>query len=207
MHAGDAAKARQLYVGLVNDGHDSYDLRTRLAQLAQEGNDVAEVQKQLCAAKKLDPERSYPYQALAEIYKKQGKQPQALAELEQYAFIEQMELSPLKELVTGYGKLGNWAKVRTYGEMATFINPADAEILMALGRAYLELGDGGKALYTYDTALLAKPAPRRPALVQLGRAKALVVLKKLKEAKAALALAMQTEPENAEILALKAQLK
>jgi hypothetical protein len=30
---------------------------------------------------------------------------------------------------------------------------------------------------------------------------------KLKDAKAALALAMKTEPENAEILALKAQLK
>ena len=64
VHAGDAAKAKALYTGLIADGHDSYDLRTRLAQLALEEGNTAEVEKQLCAAKKLDPERSYPYQAL-----------------------------------------------------------------------------------------------------------------------------------------------
>ena len=45
-----------------------------------------------------------------------------------------MEIAPLKKLVTEYGKLGNWAKVRTFGEMATFIDPQDMEILMGLGR-------------------------------------------------------------------------
>jgi hypothetical protein len=189
------------------EGHDSYDLRTRLAQIAQDDQDIAEVEKQLCAAKKLDPERSYPYEALAQIYKKQGKQQKYLAELEDYAFIEQMELAPLKELTSEYAKLGTWAKVKTYGEMATYINPADLDILLALGRAYLELGDGAKALYTYDTALVANPPPRRPALVHLGRAKAFAAMNKIKDAKAALAEAMKTEPENAEILQLKAKLK
>ena len=48
--------------------------------------------------------------------------------------------------------------------MATFINPQDSEILLGLGRAYLELGDRRQALFTYDSALVANPAPRRPAL-------------------------------------------
>ncbi|HEY0252414.1 MAG TPA: tetratricopeptide repeat protein, partial [Kofleriaceae bacterium] len=205
VHGGDAAKAKQLYVGLIADGHDSYDLRTRLAQLAEA--DTAEVEKQLCAAKKLDPERSYPYQALAELYEKQGQIQKALDETEHYAFLEQMELSPLKKLVTEYGKLGNWGKVRTYGEMGTYINPQDPDILGGLARAYLELKQPDKALYAYDTMLVANPAPRRPALVQLGRAKAFLALKKPADAKAALAVAMKTEPENAEILALKAQIK
>jgi hypothetical protein len=109
--------------------------------------------------------------------------------------------------VTEYGKLGNWAKVRTYGEMATFINPQDTDILLGLARAYLELNDGAHALYTYDTLLVVHPAPRRPALVHLGRAKAYVALGKTKDAKAALALAKKTEPENADILALEAKLK
>jgi Tfp pilus assembly protein PilF len=91
--------------------------------------------------------------------------------------------------------------------MATFINPQDIEILQALGKAYLELKDGAKALYTFDTALVAIPAPRRPALVHLGRAKAFVVMGKTKDAKAAIDLAMKTEPENAEVLDLKAKLK
>ncbi len=206
MHAGDAAKAKATYEGLVADGHDSYDIRTRLAQIAQQEGALDVVVKQLCAAKKLDPERSYPYEELAKIYKKQGQMKQALAELEHYAFLEQMELSPLKELVLEYGKLGNWAKVRTYGEMATFINPNDADILIGLGRAYTELGDGNRALFTYDSALLMNPPPRRPALIHLGRARAYAAMGKKADAKAALAQAMKTEPENAEILELKAKL-
>src|SRR6185503_9584788 len=120
---------------------------------------------------KLDPERSYPYQALAAIYKKQGKQAQYLTELEQYAFIEQMELAPLKELVLEYQKASNWPKVRTYGEYATYISTQDSDVLSALGRAYLELNQGDSALFAFDTMLVVKPEPRRPALVHLGRAK------------------------------------
>ena len=106
-----------------------------------------------------------------------------------------------------YGKLGNWAKVRTYGEMATYINPSDPDILGGLGRAYLELRQADRALYTYDTMLLTSPPPRRPTVVQLGRTKALIALNKKADAKVALALAMKTEPENAEALELKAKLK
>jgi tetratricopeptide (TPR) repeat protein len=207
IHENKFDDAKQLYVSLMADGHDSYDLRARLAQIAQEAGDFIEMEKQLCAAKKLDPEQSYPYEALSQLYKKQGKKAQALQELEHYAFIEQMELAPLKELVGEYQNMSNWPKVRTYGEMATYINPQDYEILMALGRAYLETKSPDKALYAYDTVLVANPPPRRPALVHLGRAKAYVALGKPKEAKAALALAMKTEPENAEVLQLKAKLK
>ncbi|MDX2088370.1 MAG: tetratricopeptide repeat protein [Kofleriaceae bacterium] len=207
VHKQDAAKAKQLYAGLVADGHDSYDLRTRLAQLAEAERNAAEVEKQLCAAKKLDPERSYPYQELAGIYKKSGRVQQGLAELEHYAFLEQMELAPLKELISEYTKLANWPKVKTYAEMAMFIAPHDADVLLALGKSSLETGDGAKALYTYDTMLLLKPSPRRPALVHLGRARALLAQGKKADAKAALAQAMKTEPENAEALMLKTQLK
>ena len=54
--------------------------------------------------------------------------------------------------------------------------------------------------------LLLTPKPRRPALVHLGRTRALMVLGEKAEAKAALAEALKTEPENAEALGLKGQL-
>src|SRR5262249_20284921 len=120
LHQGDLAKAKALYSGLIIDGHDSFDLRSRLAQIAEGESKPDEIEVQLCAAKKLDPERSFPYQELAQLYEKAGKMPKALVELEHYAFIEQMDLAPLKKLVVEYGKLGNWPKVRTYGEMATY---------------------------------------------------------------------------------------
>ena len=207
LHKNDMPKAKQLIVDLIADGHDSYDLRSRLAQLAQQAKDTAEFEKQLCAAKKLDPERSYPYQELASLYKKQGNMAKSLVELEHYAFLEQMELAPLKELILEYGKLGNWPKVRTYADMATYIAPHDPDVLAAIGKSNIELGDGTKALFAYDTMLLLTPPPRRPAIVHLGRAKALLAAGKKAEAKAALALAMKTEPENAEALELKTRLK
>lgn len=207
LHQGDLPKAKGMYQGLIVDGHDSFDLRSRLAQIAEGDSKSDEVEAQLCAAKKLDPERSFPYQELAQLYEKAGQLPKALIELEHYAFLEQMDLAPLKKLVVEYGKLNNWPKVRTYGEMATFIKPSDAEILGGLARAYLELHQPDRALFTYDTMLLINPPPRRPALVHLGRTKALIALGKKPDAKAALALALKTEPENAEALQLKATLK
>ena len=207
LHQGDIARAKALYQGLVADGHDSFDLRSRLAQIAQGESKPDEAAQQLCAAKALDPERSSPYQELAQAYEKAGQKQKALAELEHYAFLEQMDLAPLKKLVVEYGKLASWPKVRTYGEMATFINPSDPDILSGLGRAYLELRQSDKALFTYDTMLLVTPPPRRPALVHLGRARALIALGKKPDARAALAQAMKTEPENAEALALKVTLK
>jgi tetratricopeptide (TPR) repeat protein len=207
LHQGDASRAKAQYQSLIADGHDNFDLRSRLAQIAESENKPDEVEQQLCAAKKLDPERSFPYQELAQLYEKAGQMPKALGELEHYAFLEQMDLAPLKKLVAEYSKLANWSKVRLYGEMATFISPSDPEILSGLGRAYLELRQADKALFTYDTMLLTKPPPRRPALVHVGRTRALLALGKKADARAALAQAIQTEPENADVLALKGQVK
>ncbi len=205
LHKNDPARARSLYAGLISDGFDSYDIRVRLAQIAD--TDLTQAETHLCAAKKLDPERALPYQELAALYKKRGQLPRALAELEHYAFLEQMELAPLKELISEYSKLGNWAKVKTYADMATYIAPHDPEVLAGLGRSALELGEGQRALFAYDTMLLLTPAPRRPALVHIGRAKALIALGKKQDAKAAIALATKSEPENAEVIELRNRLK
>jgi tetratricopeptide (TPR) repeat protein len=207
LHNGEAAKAKALFAGLITDGHDSFDIRSRLAQIAQSDGKLDEVEAELCAAKKLDPERSQPYQDLAQLYEKTGEMAKALVELEHFAYLEQMDLAPLKKLVVEYGKLGNWAKVRTYGEMATYINPSDPDILGGLARAYLELRQPARALFTYDSMLLTAPPPRRPALVHLGRARAFLAQGKKAEAKAALAQATTTEPENAELLELKAKIR
>ncbi|MFN0246768.1 MAG: tetratricopeptide repeat protein [Kofleriaceae bacterium] len=207
LHKNDPDRAKAMIGNLIADGIDNYDLRTRLAQIGQNDKDDAEVEKQLCAAKKLDPERSYPYQELFNLYKKQGQMPRALVELEHYAFLEQMELAPLKELISEYAKIANWPKVKTYAEMALYIAPHDPEVLGALARSSLEAGDAATALFTYDTMLIMKPAPRRPALVHIGRTRAFLVQGKKAEARAALALAQKTEPENADVLLLKNQIK
>jgi Tfp pilus assembly protein PilF len=207
LHKNDTEHAKQMIASLIADGTDSYDLRTRLAQIADSDKDTTEVIKQLCAAKKLDPERSYPYQELYGIYKKQGNMTLALPELEHYVYLEQMELAPLKELLVEFSKLNQWAKVRLYADMAIYIAPHDPDVLAAMAKASIEQNDPANALFTYDTMLLLTPAPRRPALVHIGRVRAFMLQGKKAEAKAALALAAKTEPENAEVIELKAKLK
>ncbi len=207
LRTGDPKAAEGMYRALVASGVDNFDIRARLASFAQQAGDEAGYVAQLCAAKKLDPERSYPYQELATYYASKGDSAAQFAELEHYAMLEQMELEPVKTLAVGYAKAGKWAKVRTYGELAMFIAPFDAEVLLALGRAYVELGDAAAGLHTFDIALTLEPPLRRPALAHLGRATALAALGKKSDAKAALAKALTTEPENKDALALQAKLK
>jgi tetratricopeptide (TPR) repeat protein len=203
LRSGDPLGARTQFEALIADGVDSYDLRTRLAEVAADSGDLAGAIAQLCAAKRLDPERSYPYQALAELYAKQGRADLALLEREGYVMLEQMEVAPLRELIAALVAAGSWAKVRTYGEMALFQFPADAELLTTLGKAYLETGAPERALYSFDSALLVDPPMRRPALAHLGRTRAYLAKGDKAKARAALAAAAKTEPAHAEVVELK----
>ncbi len=199
----DVAGARARYRTLIAAGGDNYDVRTRLSLLAQMQGDTDEAIAQLCAAKALDPERSYPYLKLAEIYREVGRTEEALHELETYVMLEQMQYGPLKELVTSYATAQNWPKVRDFGQMAVFIQPFDGEMLTTLATAYLETGDLDKALFNFDSALMSQPEIRRPALAHLGRARALLGKGQKRQAREALRRALAIEPENAQALELR----
>jgi hypothetical protein len=121
--------------------------------------------------------------------------------------LEQMQVAPLLELVTAYAKRDQWAKVKTYGEMALDISPGDPDLQLTLGKAYLALGDGASALAAFDSALVIAPPLRRPAVAHLGRARAYLALGDKAKARAALALAVKTEPAHAEVVELKKLLK
>lgn len=203
----DLDAARKQYVALIAAGGDGFDARGRLALIARQAGDLAEAERQLCAAKALDPERSFPYMELSEIYAATGRPDEALAELETYVMLEQMQYGPVKELVDGYAAREQWAKVRTYGELAVYINPADGEMLLALGRAYLETGAAERAIYTFESALVARPRLRRPALAHVGMAQAYAAQRQRRKAREALRRALAIEPENADALRLRKEIR
>jgi len=121
--------------------------------------------------------------------------------------LEQMQYLPLKQLIEGYARKKQWAKVRRYGEMAININLNDPQLFLHLGTAYLETGDADQALFTFDSALIARPELRRPALAHIGRARALQAKNQRRKASAALRQALKLEPENADALALSKELR
>jgi len=207
LRAGDAKGARQLYESLIKAGGDSFDVRARLGTIAAQQGDAELAIKHFCTAKKLDPERAFPYQALAELYERMGKKEDQLRELESYVMIEQMQLGAAMQLIEGYAALKNWEKVRVYGELALDISLGNADLFMLLGQAYLETGNPDRALYSYDSALLVRPAMRRPGLAQLGRARALKAKGDSKGALDAVSKALKSEPDNADATSLKKELR
>jgi tetratricopeptide (TPR) repeat protein len=200
-------EARAFYETLAKTGNDSFDIRVRLSMLAGHEKDEKAFVSHLETAKTLDPERSYPYETLAEFYEGKGKKDLALRELETYVMIEQMALGPLQRLVDEFTKLKKWHKVVHYGQLGVNIDPAQGRLQLALARAYLESKAYDKALFAYDTALLIRPRLRRPALAHIGRAKALQAQGKKRDALKALTFAIDLEPENAEALKMRSALK
>ena len=203
---GDTDNAKKLYEQLIRAGGDGFDVRSRLAAIAIRAGETAAAIKHLCTAKRLDPERSYPYQALSELFTKEKRTEEALRELETFVMIEQMQYSPVKKLVTEYAAIKRWDKVTSYGRLAVEINPFDVDLLTMLGRANLEVGKPKDSLFHFDSALVVEPPLGRPAIAHIGRAKALKALGKKAAAKTALEKALTLEPENAEALELKTKL-
>jgi cellulose synthase operon protein C len=204
--ANDTGTAEARLTTLTKVGGDGYDIRMRLARLAMQKKDNKKVEEHLTKAKVMDPERSEPYWHLAEMFFKNNREDDALKELERYVYIEQMELAPLKKLVTKHSAKKHWAKVKEFGEMALYINPFDPELHLALADAYVELKSADPAIYEYESALASDPPLRRPAVAQIGLTRAYVVKNDPKKAKVALLAALKIEPENAEALALAKKL-
>jgi len=202
----DLDAAKKHYAELIAAGGDGFDVRGRLGMIARREGDLATAEKQYCAAKKLDPERSFPYMELSEMYEQAGRIDDSLRELETYVMLEQMQYAPARKLVDGYARRANWIKVRTFGEIAEQINPFDPELHIQLGTAYVETGSPDKAIFELDSALLTKPKPRRPALAHIALARAWMAKNDKKKAIAAVGKALETEPGNADALALRKQL-
>lgn len=200
------ADAKKHYLSLVSNGGDNADVRMRLGIVEQRLSNNQAAIKQYCAAKKLDPERSFPYMQLAGIYRRTGKPLDALRELEGYVMLEQMIYAPTRQLVNSYAKLKRWDKVRTYGQLAVYINPTNAEMFITLGKAWLPV-DPNKSIFNYQSALLSRPKLRRPALAHIGMARAYWAKKDKRRARAALKKAFRTEPANAEALELKKKIR
>jgi cellulose synthase operon protein C len=203
LRARDLDTAKKRYRELIGAGGDGFDVRARLGTIAKHEHDTATAEKQFCAAKKLDPERSYPYAELAEMYEAAGRNDDALRELETYVMIEQMQLAPLEKLIDGYSRKSNWAKVRTYGELAVLINPFSPELHIKLGTAYLETAAYDKAIFELDSALMTDPKPRRPALAHIALARAYQAKNDKAKAIASVKKALEFEAANAEALALR----
>ena len=206
LRAGNHTEAKSHFQRLALLGFDSAEIRQRLAHIARQAGDIATAVKHLCTAISMNPEDSYPFGELHELYAENGDEKAALTALESYVFIEQMEFAPVRKLAMGYAKNKNWQKAFTYGNQAIGINPFDAELLLMVGRAGVETKTWAKAAESFELALEAKPPLRRPAKAYVGIGEANIAIGNGVDAKAAIDKALSLEPENKKALTLKAKI-
>ena len=204
---GEPAKMTERGKALIAAGGDGYDVRMELVKAAIVAKDNVAALRELTAAKRLDPERSEPYSIAAQIHADAGQEALEIAELEGYVMIEQMEFRPLRTLVEKLAARKEWAKARTYGEMALFIYPYDADLHVRLAEIYGATNSPKESIFEAESALLAEPPAARPALAHLAIARAALSLKDPARARQALGKALALEPKNAEALALQRKVK
>jgi tetratricopeptide (TPR) repeat protein len=194
------AEAEKILRALLAEGHDGYAVRMRLAALARKKKDPQAALAHYAAAKKLDPERSGPYDARIRVFAKLKKPGKVLEELAGLARLKEGSGSLLYSIVTRGAKLGRWDIVRKYGRQAREIQPFNLLVHEKYAWALKAAGKYKEAIFAFESALATipdtMPPQRRESLkkkqawIHLGIAECWAALRDPERARAAVLRAM-----------------
>jgi tetratricopeptide (TPR) repeat protein len=139
---------------------DGYDVRVRLGLAEIHRKRPAAAEAHLRRAVELDPSRVEPHALLAELYKDQQRPADRLTELEAALRLDPQTDRVAKEAVLGEAKAGRSARVVELGPIALFIDPANADLHAALGRALAATGKAAAGAAALERALVfGAPSP------------------------------------------------
>ena len=116
--------------------------------------------------------------------------------LRAYVDLDQHNAGRNFELMQALAERGDWDGVREYGLRAVYVDPFNAEARRLYAEALLRADEDREALTQADLALAAEP--EQPGPVHLTRARALVALRRMRDARAAAAAATQADPSLAD---------
>jgi tetratricopeptide (TPR) repeat protein len=123
--------------------------------MRQNDDAIAALNKQI----EINPYDEYAYNALGRAYWQERKYPDAVT-----AFNKQIEINPLDKFAHAglgamYSEWHKYAEAAPELEKAASLTPDNAELQVSLGNAYLNLGEGDKALATFDHAVELSATP------------------------------------------------
>jgi tetratricopeptide (TPR) repeat protein len=181
---GDDARGADAHLrDLLASRHDGYDVRTLAARVSLALRDRPAAIAHLEAATAIDAERPDAWQGLRQLSREGHDAARLTTALERLANIDQHDRANYAELLTVLADANRWSDLVRFGESAVFVEPGRAETHRLLGEAYVRTGKAREGLVELDQTLRLRPD--RPGLVQLGRARALVALRRLPEARRA----------------------
>lgn len=148
-------EAETRFRALIAAGGDGFDVRFHLGSYYAEKGRTDEAKSEFAQAKKLDPDRSEPYEKLAVLYQKLGQADKALAELQAAARLDIMDAELAARVVEKTHQAGRWAEVVSCGELARHLTPYAPSVRGQIGEALLRLGKKSEAKAELGAAILA----------------------------------------------------
>jgi cellulose synthase operon protein C len=150
---GEVTSAGDELEALLTRGRDGYDVRVRLALVAVKANDHARAEAHLRKALAFAPTEVEPRLLLVELLERHGRTADRQHEEEALLRIEPQSAALAKRVVLEAAAGGRPAAVAALAPIATFIDPSDADIHAALGRALAASGKPREAKPAFERAL------------------------------------------------------
>jgi len=157
----DADAAVAAFEGLLllpGGPRDGYDVEVRLGLAEIHRKNLAAAERHLRRAVDFVPTRVEPRALLAELYGDQQRAADRLEALEGALRLDPMNDAVAKEVVLAEARDGHPARVVELAPIAIFIDPADAGLHAALGRALAATGKSAAAAVALEHALAFQPA-------------------------------------------------
>lgn len=145
LRQGKRSEAEARFRGLIGAGGDGFDVRQRLGELyafqsEQDPKKLPEAIAELEHAKRLDPDRSEPYERLALLYAKQGQRDLSLHELQAALRLDIMDPDLATRTLSKLHEAKLWDAVVKNSEFVRHLVPYSATVRMQVGEALLRLG-------------------------------------------------------------------
>ena len=149
---GRRSEAEKLFQELISIGGDGFDVRQRLGDLYTAEKKFPAAMAEYERAKKLDPDRSEPYESLAALYLQDKKESEALRELSVAAGLDFGNDKVLIQLLDGYANKKQTKEAIKYADMLIYIAPYREKSRLQMAEAWLQLGQPQRAALHLDAA-------------------------------------------------------
>jgi Tfp pilus assembly protein PilF len=157
IQGGETATASEELRGLLASNHDGYDVRLRLAVTSLRNDDEVSTEKHLRRAVELAPTEVEPRLLLMELYDRLGRDKDRQREAEALLLLEPQSAKLAQRVVLEAAAAGRPDAVVKLAPIASFIDPADAKVHAALGRALMGMGRTREARAAFERALRFAP--------------------------------------------------
>jgi cellulose synthase operon protein C len=165
-------KDHEKLAALLKEQPDNFFANLRLASYHRNEGQAEKAVSYLQKAKSIFPgfvEAENPYKQLSEVYKRQGKLPEAIAELQALTALSDSDFDSLKQLALWLNEAKRPEEARQALEKAMYVYPFDSETHQLLADLASEAKDYPVALREYRALLALDPPDKATAHFNIAR--------------------------------------